>query len=86
MLPVSKTVFKPDLPGPGTDSFEVLFGQNFRRRHDRRLIRILTGRNHCRHRNNCFAAAHIALQKPVHGGFFGHVFLDFANNSFLSFG
>jgi len=47
---------------------KVLLGQNFGRRHEGALPTGVDGARRCQRRHHRFAAAHIALQQPVHGG------------------
>jgi len=61
----------------------MLFSQNLRRRHERRLI---TGLN--REQNRCdrdhrLSRAHIALQKPIHRMLRGQVLLELSDDFFL---
>ena len=77
---------KTDGSSPGAQCCVVLFGQDFRRRHERDLITIFADCYHGRHGHQGFPASHIALQKTVHSGSRLKIALNFTNHSGLSAG
>ena len=61
----------------------MLFGQNFRGRHQRGLIAAVDGAQGREGRHDRLAAAHVALHEAVHRGALGHVGKDFLENARL---
>ena len=64
----------------------MLFRQDFRWRHQRRLAVILHGRQHRDQRYDCFATAHVALQQTIHGRIGAHICEDLLNDLALCLG
>jgi len=69
--------------GPPLDVAVVLLRENFRRRHEGRLVAVLAGCQHGRHADHRLAASHVALQQAVHGGRSCHVRADLTDHAFL---
>ena len=65
---------------------EVLRRQNFRRRQHRHLIAVLDGDDRRLRRHQCLAAAHVALQQPVHRMRVRHILRDLRQHLFLCAG
>jgi len=65
VLPVkilsSADLFRPLLQPP-----VMLCRQNFRWRHQRGLITVFTGVDHCRHGNDCLSRTDISLEQTIH--------------------
>ena len=68
------------------DGFEMLTGENFRRRHDRALRTGLDGVQQHHQRDHRLSAADIALQQSQHAFRRAHVLEDFADRLFLAQG
>ena len=64
----------------------MLFRQDLRRRHDRRLMTILTGGDHSSHGYRRFSATDIPLQQAVHAPDRHHVLFDFRDDALLGGG
>ena len=62
----------------------MLPGQDFRRRHQRRLIAVGDAHQHRVQRDDRLAAADVALQQPVHRHVAGHVGGHFADRRLLA--
>src|SRR5262249_22626661 len=71
---------------PAPNVAGVLFGQNFRRRHQRRLVAVLDRDDHRLNRDNRLAAAHVALQQAVHRLVAGHIVDDLFQRPLLGLG
>ena len=61
----------------------MLFRQNLRRRHERRLITSLNREQNRRDRDHCLSRADITLQKPIHRILRGQITLDLGDDLFL---
>ncbi len=61
----------------------MLAGENFGRRHQRRLPPGLDNRRHRKESDNGFAGPDIALQKPQHAGWRAKIAVDFGHRGFL---
>ena len=61
----------------------MLFCQDFRWRHQRGLITILTGGNHCHHGNDRLSGTDISLEQAIHAPDRRHVSLYFRYNPLL---
>ncbi len=77
----SARVFRPDPQIP-----VVLFRQDFRRRHHRGLITVLTGDDHRRHGHHRFPGTDISLQQAIHAPDRRHVLFDFRDDALLGGG
>ena len=64
----------------------MLAGQNFGGSEHRHLIAILDGNHSGFRRDDGFAAAHVALQQPVHGARRRHILRDLAQHTLLRAG
>ena len=61
----------------------MLPGQNLGRGHQRRLVAVGNRQQHGIHGHDRLAAAHVALQQPMHGMRPGHVGRDFGDRLLL---
>ncbi|CCK09068.1 Transcription-repair coupling factor [Cronobacter sakazakii 696] len=78
--------FNPERREPVAEIVGVLFGEQFRGRHQRRLlaVRDRAQRGKCCHQR--FARADIALNQPHHGNIQRHIALDFRHHAHLRAG
>ena len=74
------------LLGQRRDGFEMLAGEHFRRRHQRRLRAGLHRDGHGEQRDDRLAGADVALQQPQHAARRAHVGLDLAHGLALGVG
>ena len=70
---------------PRTEIAQVLFGQQFGRRHQRHLVTAFHGGNSRECRHHRLAAAHIALHEPQHGMRTGEITCHFTADARLGF-
>ena len=68
---------------PGNNLFKVLFSQNFRRRHKRRLVACINRLAGGKRRNDGFTASDISLNQSVHGAFAAERFVNIFPDSNL---
>ncbi len=65
------------------DRREVLFGQELGRRHERRLVAVVDGRQRGEQRDDRLAAADVPLHEPMHRMRTRHVGEDLAHDALL---
>ena len=65
------------------DAGKVLFGQHFGGRHECTLVATLHCCQHCSNRHHRFAAAHVALQQPVHRHGLGQIHVHLVDHTAL---